>query len=59
MEPLPFVFMADCQLGGYAAFSGMSAHDVRRLADRDIQVEVTSTVSGFARAARHNDAALT
>ena len=59
MEPLPFVFMADCQLGCYATFSGMSEHDVGRLADRDMQVEITSTVNGFAWDTRHDDVAST
>jgi 3',5'-cyclic AMP phosphodiesterase CpdA len=56
-----FVFMADCQLGCYATFSGMGAADVARFAARDMRVEPVPAVSGFAwdadRYARAIDAA--
>ncbi len=43
-----FVFMADCQLGCYATFSGMGAADVERFAVRDMVVPRVPPVTGFA-----------
>jgi 3',5'-cyclic AMP phosphodiesterase CpdA len=43
-----FVFMADCQLGAYATFSGMTEEEVAHYADRDMRVEVVPRVEGFA-----------
>jgi serine/threonine-protein phosphatase CPPED1 len=42
-----FVFMADCQLGCYATFSGMGAADVARFAARGMRVEPVPAVNGF------------
>jgi 3',5'-cyclic AMP phosphodiesterase CpdA len=42
-----FVFMADCQLGAYATFSGMTEKEVVHFADRDMRVEVVPRVEGF------------
>lgn len=58
MEPFRFVFMADCQLGCYATFSGMSESDVRRFSGRDMQVEIVSKVSGFEWDARQYETAI-
>jgi len=40
--------MADCQLGCYATFSGMTAADVADFAERDMMVEIAPKVTGFA-----------
>jgi 3',5'-cyclic AMP phosphodiesterase CpdA len=42
-----FVFMADCQLGAYATFSGMNEADIARFAGRDMKVEIVPRVEGF------------
>lgn len=42
-----FAFMADCQLGCYASFSGMDEADVARFAERDMVVRVTPATTGF------------
>ena len=39
--------MADCQLGAYATFSGMTPEDVTRYAEMDMRVEVVPRVEGF------------
>ena len=39
--------MADCQLGAYATFSGMTEADVAEYATRDMRVEVVPRVAGF------------
>ncbi len=52
-----FFFLADCQLGAYATFSGMTEADVRRFAERDMRVEIVPRVEGFAwDAARYRQA---
>ncbi len=43
-----FVFMADCQLGAYATFSGMTEADIAGFAERDMRVEIVPRVEGFA-----------
>lgn len=43
-----FVFMADCQLGAYATFSGMTEADVADFAARDMRVEIVPRVEGIA-----------
>jgi 3',5'-cyclic AMP phosphodiesterase CpdA len=43
-----FVFMADCQLGAYATFSGMNEADVARYAERGMRVEIVPGVEGYA-----------
>jgi 3',5'-cyclic AMP phosphodiesterase CpdA len=42
-----FVFMADCQLGAYATFSGLTRADIDRLAERDMRVAMVPRVDGF------------
>ena len=42
-----FIFMADCQLGAYATFSGMTEADIERFEARDMRVEVVPQVEGF------------
>lgn len=52
-----FVFMADCQLGAYATFSGMTEDDVARFAERGMQVEMVPQADGFQwDAARYREA---
>jgi 3',5'-cyclic AMP phosphodiesterase CpdA len=48
MAAFRFVFMADCQLGCYATFSGMGPADVARFAARGMRVEPVPAVEGFA-----------
>ncbi len=59
-EPLStfrFIFMADCQLGAYATFSGMTEEDVLTYAARDMRVEIVPYVEGFEwDAGRYRDA---
>lgn len=43
---LRFLFFADCQLGAYATFSGMTPDEVEEYATRDMQVEVVPRVEG-------------
>jgi 3',5'-cyclic AMP phosphodiesterase CpdA len=47
MNLLRFFFLADCQLGAYATFSGMTEADVARFAARDMRVEIVPHVEGF------------
>lgn len=47
MQPFRFLFMADCQLGCYATFSGMTSHDVSGFASRDMTVRAVPRVEGF------------
>lgn len=47
-SPFRFVFMADCQLGCYASFSGLSEGEVADYAARDMLVESVPAVEGFA-----------
>jgi serine/threonine-protein phosphatase CPPED1 len=42
-----FVFMADCQLGCYATFSGMTPTEVEWFAARDMRVEAVHRVEGW------------
>lgn len=57
MSSFEFIFMADCQLGAYATFSGMSEPDIEDFAQRDMRVEIVPRVEGFEwDAARYSDA---
>lgn len=47
MSSFQFIFMADCQLGAYATFSGMTEADIDRFTERDMRVEVVPFVEGF------------
>ncbi|MDX1659056.1 MAG: metallophosphoesterase [Nitriliruptorales bacterium] len=58
MEPFRFLFMADCQLGCYATFSGMTEEDVARFAARDMQVEIFPRAVGFEWDARQYEKAV-
>ena len=44
---LEFIFMADCQLGAFASFSGMDAADVVSYAARGMRVEEGPRIDGF------------
>ena len=44
---LQFIFMADCQLGAFASFSGMDADDVVRYAAVGMRVEEGPLIEGF------------
>ena len=48
MNSVRFVFMADCQLGCYATFSGMTPAQVADYARRDMRVEVAPPATGWA-----------
>src|SRR5262249_56156883 len=48
VEAFRFVFMADCQLGCYASFSGMDEADVARFAARNMRVVPAPRTEGFA-----------
>lgn len=52
MGDLRFVFMADCQLGAYASFSGLDEDDVVAYAARDMVIRPSPKVEGFAWDAR-------
>jgi predicted phosphodiesterase len=45
-EPFRFLFMADCQLGCYASFSGLNEADVERYAAMDMTVRAVPLVRG-------------
>ena len=47
MTPFRFIFMADCQLGAYATFSGMGENDVADFERRGMRVEMVPKVEGF------------
>lgn len=47
MEPFRFVFMADCQLGCYASFSGATEADVVEYAKRGMRVQAVPKADGF------------
>lgn len=47
MADYEFIFMADCQLGAYASFSGMTADDVVRYAAEGMRVHEGPRVDGF------------
>lgn len=47
MTGFSFIFMADCQIGAYATFSGLTEDQVAELADRDMRVWRVPKVEGF------------
>ena len=47
MTPFRFIFMADCQLGAYATFSGMNEDDIAGFDARGMQVQIVPEVEGF------------
>jgi len=47
MTPFRFIFMADCQLGAFATFSGMQDDDIARFEARGMRVEIVPKVEGF------------
>ena len=47
MSSFEFIFMADCQLGAYATFSGMTEADLERFEAREMRVEIVPKVDGF------------
>ncbi len=47
MPGFEFIFMADCQLGAFASFSGMDAADVARYAAQGMRVEERPPLEGF------------
>ena len=50
--------MADCQLGCYATFSGMTQDDIARFAARDMQVDIVPRVEGWEWDARQYEKAI-
>lgn len=58
MEPFRFVFMADCQLGCYASFSGLTEADVLAYEKRGMTVEPRPRIEGFDWDARNYRAAV-
>ena len=58
MTSFRFVFMADCQLGCYATFSGLSETDVAALGSRGIQVTVAPKTHGYEWDARRYEVAV-
>src|SRR5262245_41969281 len=56
--PFRFVFMADCQLGCYASFSGMDDDDVARYRLRDMRVVAAPKTDGFEWDARRYEQAI-
>jgi 3',5'-cyclic AMP phosphodiesterase CpdA len=42
-----FLFLADCQLGAYATFSGMTEADIARFTERGMTVDIVPEVEGF------------
>ena len=46
MAGFSFIFMADCQIGAYATFSGLTETQVADLADRDMRVWMVPKVEG-------------
>jgi 3',5'-cyclic AMP phosphodiesterase CpdA len=53
-----FVFMADCQLGCYASFSGMGPAEIERFAARDMRVVAAPKTEGFDWDARRYERAI-
>lgn len=47
MTSFRFMFMADCQLGAYATFSGMNEDDIAGFDARGMNVEIVPRVEGF------------
>lgn len=58
MAAFRFLFFADCQLGAYATFSGMTDEDVADFAMRDMHVEIVPRVEGHEWDARRWAAAI-
>ncbi len=58
MSDIRFLFLADMQLGCFATFSGMTASEVARYADRDMRVEPVPRVEGFEWDARRYEQAI-
>lgn len=58
VERFRFVFMADCQLGCYASFSGMNDTDVAAFAARDMRVRPAPKATGFEWDARRYEQAV-
>jgi 3',5'-cyclic AMP phosphodiesterase CpdA len=57
LSSFEFIFMADCQLGAYATFSGMNEADIADFAERDMRVEIVPRVDGLEwDAARYKEA---
>ena len=46
MTSFRFLFMADCQLGAYATFSGMNEEDIANFDARGMSVEIVPKVEG-------------
>ncbi len=53
-----FLFLADCQLGAYATFSGMTAEEASGYEARDMRVEPVPRVEGFEWDAARYEAAI-
>ncbi len=47
MSSFKFIFMADCQLGAYATFSGMGEAEIAGFAERNMRVEIVPRVEGL------------
>lgn len=47
MTPFRFIFMADCQLGAYATFSGMDEDAIAGFDARGMNVQIVPKVEGF------------
>jgi 3',5'-cyclic AMP phosphodiesterase CpdA len=47
LSSFEFIFMADCQLGAYATFSGMREPDIADFAERGMRVEIVPKVEGL------------
>lgn len=58
MEPFRFVFMADCQLGCYATFSGRTEADVADYAARGMMIRVAPPTEGLWWDARNYEIAI-
>ncbi len=53
-----FIFLADCQLGAYASFSGLSEQDVIDYAAKDMRIWSVPTTEGFEWDARQFEIAI-
>lgn len=58
MTPFQFMFLADCQLGAYASFSGMTEEDVIKFAAVDMRVEIAPKTDSFEWDAARYEAAI-
>jgi 3',5'-cyclic AMP phosphodiesterase CpdA len=47
MSGFEFIFLADCQLGAYATFSGMTEADIDRFVERGMTVDIVPRTEGF------------